>query len=123
VANNFPVMPDMGLATLQYSIDIAGIGGASTTFPPGSLHLITTTFETAVVDGVMQFNYAIFDQDVHEATMKQMLNGLCNVMAGGMGVTLGTVQAAITITRTWIYAALDAANPGSYQFTDRMPYP
>jgi hypothetical protein len=123
VANNFPAMPAMGLATLQYSVDIGGIGGASTTFPPGSLHLISTTFETVVTDGVMQFDYTIFDQDAHEATMRQMLNGLCNVMAGGMGVTLATVQAAITITRTWIFAPLDAANSEGYQFSDTMTYP
>ena len=123
MANNFPAMPGMGLAALQYSIDIAGIGGASTTFPPGSLHLISTSFETVITDGVLQFDYTIFDQDAHEATMRQMLNGLCNVMAGGMGVTLATVQAAITITRTWIYAPVDATKTAGYQFSDTMTYP
>jgi hypothetical protein len=124
VANNFPAMPDMALAGLQYSVDIAGIGGASTTFPPGSLHLISTTFDTSVIDGVVQFDYTIFDQDTHEATMKQMLNGLCNVMAAGMGVTLATVQAAITVTRTWTYAATLAADSlTGCVMTDTMPYP
>jgi hypothetical protein len=124
VANNFPAMPDMALAGLQYSVDIAGIGGVSTTFPPGELHLITTTFDTNVIDGVVQFDYTIFDQDAHEATMHQMLNGLCNVMAAGMGVSLATVQAAITITRTWMFAAtLAAESLAGCQITDTMPYP
>jgi hypothetical protein len=123
VGNNFPVLPDLRLSALQYSVDIAGIGGAAVTFPAGSLHLITTTFETGVVDGVLQFDYSTFDQGAHEAVMKQMLNGLCGVMASGMGITLGTVQAAITITRTWIFAAADPAVTEQFTMTDQMPYP
>jgi len=123
VANNFPSLPDLRLAALQYSVDIAGVGGAAVTFPAGSLHLITTTFETGVTDGVLQFDYTIFDQGAHEATMKQMLNGLCGVMAAGMGITLAAVQAAITITRTWIFADSNASSSAAFQMSDQMAYP
>lgn len=124
MANNFPVMPDMQLAELQYAVEIGPISGATATFPAGSLHLVNVAFETDVVDGVIQFDYTRFDQDTHEATMTQMLNGLCSVMAQGpLGVGLDEVRSAITIRRTWIYAGTDPGADAGYQFTDQMPYP
>jgi hypothetical protein len=125
MANNFPVMPGMQLATLQYQVQIAEIGGATMTMPPGDLDLIYTTFGTNNGDGTQSFNYSLFDQDAHEANMKTLLNGLSAAMAANIGVPVPTVQAALTVQRTWIYSAptqIDGQFP-VYQVSDQMAYP
>jgi hypothetical protein len=125
VANNFPAMPPMQVAGLQYAVQIATIGGVGSTMPPGTLNLISYTFATPDASGVLAFDYTAFDQDAHESQMHNLLNVLCGAMAGNLGQPLAVVQAAFRVARTWIYSAatqVDGQYPG-YTMSDQMPYP
>jgi hypothetical protein len=126
MANNFPVLPVLQVASLQYTVTIPGISGPVNSIPAGQMNLVNFEFETAPDgDGVLQFNYAGFDQDTHEAGVKQLLNGICTAMAANLGVSLATVQAALVVHRVWALVE-SAVTGGIYPgltVTDVMTYP
>lgn len=126
MANNFPTLPALQVAALQYTVTIPGIAGPVNSIPAGQMNLVNFEFETAPdVDGILQFNYAGFDQDTHEAGVKTLLNGICSAMAANLGVSLATVQAPLVVHRVW--ALVDSVMAGGtypgVTITDIMTYP
>jgi hypothetical protein len=125
VANHFPTVAQLQVSSLQYTIMVGGISGPSATFPAGKLDLLNTSFVTLQDDGTLLFDYSQFDQDAHETQMKGLLNNLCAVMAGNVGVPVPAAQAAMSVTRKWLFTSpsqVGAAYP-AFELDDQMPYP
>lgn len=126
MANHFPSAPSLALAELHYAVNITSITGVGgVVFPAGVLNLIYVSFVTGITGGMVTFDYTLFDQDANEATIATMLTTLATTMATGLGVTTATVQAAITVTRSWVFTpVVQATSPAqTYTTTDQMAYP
>jgi hypothetical protein len=125
VANHFPVMPQMQVSSLGYTIMVGGVSGPSATFPAGQLDLLNVSFATMAGDGTLTFDYSAFDQDAHETQMKNLITSLCTVMAGNVGVAVAAAQAAMTVSRRWVFMSPSQLGDGftTCESSDQMPYP
>jgi hypothetical protein len=128
VGNHFPAMPNMALAALQYTIVIGGITGPLNSMPAGQLDLVNFAFMTGIDGtGTMQFDYSTFDQDAHETQLKAMLTQIATIMGGNLAVSTATVQAGLSVTRTWFFCSpIQVGTSGTYpqaSTTDQMAYP
>jgi hypothetical protein len=126
VANHFPAMPAMALAAVQYTIGVGGVSGALNSMPAGQLDLVNFAFMTGTdPTGTMQFDYSHFDQDVYETQLKAMLGQISTVMGGNLAVPAATVQAGLSVTRTWFFCSpilVGGVYPQA-STTDQMAYP
>ena len=125
MANHFPSLVAPSVASLQYVVQMTSVAGPVNSVPSGTFNLVNWEFQQAPVAGILQFSYAGFDQDTYEASLKTQLTGMCTAMATNLGVSLATIQAAMTVMRVWaLYqpVLVGAAYPG-VTVTDVMPYP
>jgi hypothetical protein len=119
VANNFPSLPPMSVANVQYFIHMTPVSVGSSSTPQQAVALVNFGFER--VDpgtGNVTFDYSGFDQDTYEAGLKVMLGGICTQWAANLGTVKAVVQAAMTVERTWTFNG----SPG-FVMSDFMAYP
>jgi len=105
----------MNVVGLSYQIVVPGrtVGLASTT--PGVINLMSFKFASSG-------DYATFDQDATEATIKTVITACATGWASLLGITVGMIQAGLVVNRTWVFAAADFAS-NQVLHTDQMTYP
>jgi len=112
VANAFPSMNVVGV---KYTIDVPGhkIGLASTI--ASTIHLVSFDFTSAQ-------DYASFDQDTAEGTIKDALTAVTGSWGTLLGVDPALIRAGLVIKRTWTFAAADFTSDRVLH-ADQMAYP
>lgn len=71
-----------------------------------------------------------FDQTAQEASIKTMLDGICALIATGVGTTQAAMQATVSVQRTWRYNPNQVGTAAPVQvpsapvpYTEVMAYP
>lgn len=127
MTNNFPAVPtDLALQRIQYVIST----GADLSIQPTSLFYcgagVASQLNASLSGNGVTFTFATpgqlgtFDQTTIEAALASTVTSELTGIAAAMGVPLATVQAAVTIGRTWTWT-----DGGGFEliYSDTMTYP
>jgi hypothetical protein len=125
MSNSFPVPPgDWQLSQVRYSAVLPAPElqpGAPLDFGAGVHGQLA--YNVPVLSVVFTFDvpgsFGTYDQGTVEAGLAQAVTGVCGVLASMSGAALADLQAQVTITRAWTWAA----GTSSVATSDVMTYP
>ena len=136
-------MPDLGplahCASVSYDCTFSGLtaqGGTVAFGVPNPVQFVFF-FETGSTQpdpqkdlNVYTWDYSKFDQDQVEAAIDSTLDGICQDIAGLLGVAQPAVQATVQVQRAWMMAGNQRGTAAATQLppegvlvTEVMPYP
>jgi hypothetical protein len=115
MSNHFP---SAVVSELIYLIDEPGLAGGLASLQAGEpLYLVSFQFASDA-------DWAAFDQDATEVTVATAVTALATMWSAQTGADLATVQASVTVSRQWTFAAPGfVTNNSSFNYTDAMTYP